>query len=86
MTVTIKVKRVEASEMVKTCEGKELEKQDCVVGDSSGCARVVLWEKDVGHLTEGESYKVQCSWCWCLFAQRSNFFVSWRKVYTGECE
>ena len=29
-----------------------------MVGDSSACGRVVLWEQDVGRLTEGESYKL----------------------------
>jgi hypothetical protein len=49
----VKVKIVDAAETVKNREGKELEKQDCVVGDESGCSRIVLWE-DVGRLEEGK--------------------------------
>ena len=58
VTVTVKVKTVEPVEKVKNRDGKELSKQDCVVGDSSACGRVVLWEQDVGRLEEGESYKL----------------------------
>lgn len=52
----LKVKTVDAAETVNNREGKELEKQDCVVGDESGCSRIVLW--DVGRLEEGRSYKL----------------------------
>lgn len=54
----MKVKKVNPTEKVKSRDGKELEKQDCLVGDSSGCTRVVLWEQDVGQLKEGECYKL----------------------------
>ena len=37
VSVTVKVKTADAPEKVKNCEGKELEKQDCVVRDSSAC-------------------------------------------------
>lgn len=53
MTVTVKVKKVEPSEKVKNREGIDLVKQDCVIGDSFSCIRVVVWEGDVGHLNEG---------------------------------
>lgn len=58
VTVTVKVKTVDALEKVKNREGKELEKRDCVVGDSSACGRVVLWERDVGRMVEGRSYRL----------------------------
>ena len=58
VTVTVKVKTADAPEKVKNREGKELEKQDCVVGDSSACGRVVLWEGDVGCMVEGQSYRL----------------------------
>ena len=43
----------------------ELAKQDCVVGDSSGCSRVVPWERDVGALVEGMSYKLKSAGVHC---------------------
>ena len=45
-------------EKVKGHDGKEYTKQDCVVAESSGCGIVVLWEKDVGSLKQGISYKL----------------------------
>ena len=44
--------------MSKKKDGSTLRKQDCVIGDSEGCGRVVLWEEDVGKLEEGKSYKL----------------------------
>ena len=43
---------------MKGREGKSLTKQVCVVGDKSGCGRVVLWEKNVGTIVEGTSYNL----------------------------
>ena len=67
VTVTIKVKTVKPTEKVKNQDGKELVKQDCVVANSSGCTRVVVWEQDVGRLQEGSCYKLigasVCSFC-----------------------
>ena len=57
MTVTVKVEAINPSETVKNRHGKELKKQDCVVGDSTGCGRIVLWENDVDCLKEKQSYK-----------------------------
>ena len=58
VTVNVKVKKVDSSEKVKNRDGMEQEKQDCVVGDASGCTRVVLWEGDVNWLEEGGCYKL----------------------------
>jgi ssDNA-binding replication factor A large subunit len=58
VTVTVKVKSVDPVEEVKNRDGKVLKKQDCVVGDADGCGRLVLWEGDVGKVTEGGSYKL----------------------------
>ena len=58
INVTIKVIKVSPPEIVKTKADKSYEKQDCVVGDSSGCCRVVLWENDVNRLVCGSSYKL----------------------------
>ena len=43
---------------MNTKEGKQLEKQECVVGDITACSRLVLWDKDVGTLTKDISYKL----------------------------
>ena len=58
VTVIVKVKTVGQLEEVKNRDGKVLRKQDCVVGDSKGCGRVVLWEEDVGKLKEGQCYRL----------------------------
>ena len=38
--------------------GKCYKKQDCIIADSSGCARLVLWEKDINTFMVGSSYKL----------------------------
>lgn len=58
VTVTIKVKSVSTPEKVTNRDGKEFQKQDYVVGNISGCGKVVLWEIEVGSLTEGSCYKL----------------------------
>ena len=58
VTVTVKVKSVDPPEEVKKRDGKSLQKQDCVVGDSDGCCRVVVWEGDVGKMKEEKTYKL----------------------------
>jgi len=35
-----------------------VQKTDVVIGDSSGCIRLVLWEGDVDSLEEGKSYSL----------------------------
>ena len=50
---------VTKGEVVSTREGVQVRKQDCYVGDSSGCLKVVLWEDDVGSMETGMSYKVE---------------------------
>ena len=62
VTMTVKVKTVDAPEKVKNREGKELEKQDCVARDSSACGQVVLWGRDVGGMAEGQSYRRGCEY------------------------
>ena len=56
-TVTVMM-TVDPPEDVKKEMAATLRKQDCVIGDSEGCGRVVLWEEDVGKLEEGKSYKL----------------------------
>ena len=54
----VKVNVVNAPETVTNHDGKELYKQDCVVANSSGNCRVVLWEQDVRKMEEKTSYKL----------------------------
>ena len=56
--VTILVKSVSAPKKVSNRDGREFQTQDCVVGDISGCGKVVSWEEKVGTLTEGNCYKL----------------------------
>ena len=39
-----------------TCQ--TFKKQECIIGDTLGTTRVVLWENDVGGLTINKSYKI----------------------------
>ena len=59
VTVTIKVKSISTPQKVTSKDdGRDFQKQDCIVGDISGCGKVVLWEKDIGSMAEGNSYKL----------------------------
>lgn len=58
VTVMVKANVVDAPETVTNRDGKELQKQDCIVADSSGNCRVVLWEQGVGKIEEKRSYKL----------------------------
>ena len=59
-TVSVKIKVVDLStpETVSNKAGQTKTKQDCLIADESACARVVVWEKDVGELVIGCSYKL----------------------------
>ena len=53
--VTVKIKVISVKyEEVK----KGLLKQDCVVGDATGTAKITVWEDNVGLFTVDESYKL----------------------------
>ena len=54
VTLRVKVVAVGSSVAVKS----ELKKQECVVGDVSGCCRVMLWNDDIGKLLKEKSYKL----------------------------
>jgi len=54
--VTCKVVEVKDVSIVKKSDGKELKKQDVMIGDETGMCRLVLWEEDVQGLEEGKSY------------------------------
>ena len=52
------VKISDVSSVKKSGDGKELKKQDVMVGDETGMCRLVLWEGDVQSLEEGKSYRL----------------------------
>ena len=52
--VSVKVKVIKRAESVKV--KFDLVKQDVIVADTSGCAKLVLWQSDVDKLNIGESY------------------------------
>ena len=56
--VICKVVKVGEVTSVKKCitDGKELRKQDVIVGNESGSCRLLLWEEDVNVLEVGKSY------------------------------
>ena len=54
VTVLVKIITVGSAVVVKS----ELQKQECVVGDVSGCCRIVLWNDDIGKLLKEKSYKL----------------------------
>ena len=58
VTVMAKVVKAAPPQTIKTKDGREMTKQDCSIGDCDRCIRVVLWEKDVGALAEGSSFKL----------------------------
>ncbi len=57
-TVVGKVVRVDAAMEVNSKESKVLMKQDCILSDSNGSCRVVLWQGDIGKLKEGQCYRM----------------------------
>ena len=57
VTVMAKVVKAAPPQTIKTKDGRQMTKQDCSIGDCDRCIRVVSWEKDVGSLAEGSSYK-----------------------------
>ena len=52
------VKVGKSSEVHSKGRGKDLRKQECIIGDSGSRCRVVLWEGDVGKLKEDASYRL----------------------------
>ena len=58
VTVLVRAISLSPPETVTNKDGKKIWKQDCIVGDASGCCRLVLWEKDVATLLVGKSYKL----------------------------
>ena len=59
ITVVGKVVKVGvAGEVTSKHYNKQLMKQECIVGDRNGSCRIVLWEKEIGKLHEGKSYRL----------------------------
>ena len=54
--VTVEVKALHVEEVMEVSGGKK--KQDVTVGDSSGTARLTVWESEVGKVAEGDSYRL----------------------------
>ena len=54
VTITIKILEMK---LFTTTAGKELVKQDCIIGDDTGQSVIVLWGKDIDRFNEGNSYK-----------------------------
>ena len=50
------VKVGDLSTVKKSGDGKELKKQDIMIGDDTGSCRLVLWDDDVNSLEKGKSY------------------------------
>lgn len=59
ITIIVKTIDVSPSEQIITKTGKELLKQECTISDITGCARLVLWEKDIGKLDINSSYEIK---------------------------
>lgn len=55
----VKVLAAQVPVGINTKDSRNLMKQDCTVGDSTGCRRLVLWQNDIGKLCEGKSYKLK---------------------------
>ena len=52
-----KVSSVEAAVKIES-RGRELQKQECLMCDSSGCYRLILWESLVGKVQCSQSYRI----------------------------
>ena len=48
----------EAASVTSKTRDKPLIKQECMIRDSKGSCRIVLWQEDIGKLSEGESYRL----------------------------
>ena len=52
--VSVEVKVTSVEEALEVAGGK----QDVIVGDSSGSVRVTVWEKEIGSIEKGKSYRM----------------------------
>ena len=57
--ITIKVLSIDPSTTVNKNDGSKVTKQDCIISDSTGTCRLVLWETDVEKLVQGQSYQIK---------------------------
>ena len=53
----LEVKDVQVVKRKQSDAGKELRKQDVVIGDATKSCRLVLWEDDVNSVVEGKCYR-----------------------------
>lgn len=60
--VTVRVKVLSCSDPEEVNSKKtwrELKKQDCIVGDSTGVIRIVLWQDNIAKLEDDKCYKIK---------------------------
>ena len=60
--VMVEVKAIRVDEVMEILGGKE--KQDILVGDSSGTARFTVWEGEIGKVGKGCSYRLSSIMVW----------------------
>ena len=60
--ITIKVLTIDPSTTVNKNDGSKVTKRDCIISDSTGTCRLVLWETDVEKLVQGQSYQINQSY------------------------
>ena len=70
--VTIAIKILEMKTFTTTA-GKELVKQDCIIGDDTGQSVFVLWGKDIDQFNEGNSCKLEGIGIRCYPAREQAF-------------
>ncbi len=54
--ITVSVKAIRIQEPTEVAGGKK--RQDILVGNSTATARLTIWEKEIGNMEEGKSYRV----------------------------
>ena len=57
VTVNGKILSIEDPAVVASNTGSKLEKQDCTLADRSISVRLVIWQKEIGKLVKGSSYR-----------------------------
>ena len=60
--VSVEVKALHVEDVMKVSGGKR--KQDIIIGDSSGCTRLTVWEGEIGKIEEDESYRLSGMMVW----------------------
>uniref|UniRef100_A0A1X7U809 Replication protein A OB domain-containing protein n=1 Tax=Amphimedon queenslandica TaxID=400682 RepID=A0A1X7U809_AMPQE len=58
ITIVGKIVNAGATVDITTKNGKKLKKQYCILHDTNGSCRIVLWEDDIGKVEKGNCYKL----------------------------